>query len=88
MGLKPRAIRVRIGELVLEGYSPADAPRIGAAVERELVLLFAERGVPAALAAGGSLAAVAGGSFMHEPRATPVSVGSAVARAVYSGLEP
>jgi hypothetical protein len=44
-----RAIEVRIGELVLEGFSATDRLRIGAAVERELARLVAERGVGARL---------------------------------------
>lgn len=84
--MRPRAIEVRIGELVLEGFSPGDALGIGAAVERELGRLLAERGVPAQVAGGLEREAVDGGSFVHAPRATPSATGAHVARAVYGGL--
>jgi hypothetical protein len=87
MGMRPRAIEVRIEELVLEGFSSADGPRIGAAVERELGRLFAEHGVPPAVAAGLERAAVDGGSFAHAPQATPSATGTRVARAAYGGLK-
>lgn len=84
--MRPREIRVRIEELVLEGFSPADRLRIGAAVERELGHLIAEHGLPAGAAASVARDVVDGGSFAREPLATPSSVGAQVARAVYAGL--
>ena len=87
MGLKPRAIEVHIGELVLEGFSSVDAPRIGAAVERELGRLFAEHGLPAGLLSGREQPLVDAGSFAHAPQATPALTGTTMARSVYSGLK-
>lgn len=87
MGLKPRAIEIRIDQLVLEGYSPADRLRIGAAVERELARMVREGGLGAGLMAGGGRAAIDAGSFTRAPQATPAAVGADVARSVYAGLK-
>ena len=84
--MKPRAIEVTIGELVLEGVSPAERLRIGAALESELGRLLAERGLPEGVGGGPRRDVVDGGSFVRGPRATPSSVGAQVAAAVYSGL--
>jgi hypothetical protein len=84
--MKPRAIEVTIGELVLEGVSPGDRHRVAAALEGELGRLLAERGLPEGLAGGARLDVADGGSFAHGPRATPSSLGAHVAAAVYSGL--
>jgi len=84
--MKPRAIEVTIDELLLEGVSPAERLRIGAALEGELGRLFAERGLPDGLTGAGERAAVDGGSFARGPRDTPSSIGARVAAAVYDGL--
>jgi hypothetical protein len=84
--MRPRAIEVRIGELVLEGVSPADHLRIGTALEGELTRLLRERGLPAALHAGVHLEAVDAGPISPPPTATPAALGGAVAAAVYSAL--
>jgi hypothetical protein len=83
--MRPRAIEIRIGELVLEGVSAADRLRIGAAFERELARLVVERGL-GELAAGGTLDVVDAGSFVREPRATPASLGAALAGSVHRGI--
>lgn len=85
--MKPRVIEVRIGELVLEGFSPADGPRIGAALERELGRLFAQHGVPAAMAGGSQREVIDAGAFTHAPQATPAATGAQMARAAYGGLK-
>ena len=77
---------LHIEELVLEGFSPADRHRIGAAVERELARLFAERGLPAGLAQGAEVPRLDGGSFEMNRNATPERVGGQVAGAVYGGM--
>jgi hypothetical protein len=80
-------IDLHIEELVLEGFRPADRHRIGAAVERELARLLAERGLPAGLAQGTDLPRLDGGSFEAKPGARPEAVGRQVAGAVYGGLK-
>jgi hypothetical protein len=85
--MKPRAIEVRIGELVLEGFAPADRLRIGAAVERELARLVGEGGLGDSVMGGGAREAVDAGSFTRAAQATPAAVGGDVARSVYAGLK-
>jgi len=83
--MRAREIEVRIEELVLHGFSPADRLRIGSAVEHELARLFVEQGLPASFA-GAERGAVDAGSFKSGPLATPSSAGRQVARAVYGCL--
>jgi hypothetical protein len=81
-----QAIELRIEELVLYGFSPADRLRIGAALEGELARLLAEGGLPEGLAGGTQVEAIDAGSFVRGPLATPVSIGGEVAQAVYKGM--
>ena len=85
-GDRRSAIDLHIEELVLHGFDPGDRYRIGAAVEAELARLLAERGVSPALARGGEMAALDGGSFDVAPGASPEGVGGRVAQAVHGGL--
>lgn len=85
--MKPRGIEVRIGELVIEGASPADRLRIGAAVERELARLVRDGGLGENLTTGGARDAMDAGSFTHAPQATPAALGGQVARSVYGSLK-
>lgn len=82
----PQSFEVHIEELVLHGFSAADRLRIGAALERELARLLAERGLPEGLAGGAQVEAIDAGSFVRGPLANPGSIGCDVARAVYGGL--
>ena len=79
-------VRLRIEELVLEGFAPGDRYRIGEAVERELARLLSEQGAPGALAAGAEASWLAAPSFELAPESGPDAVGSQVAAAVYGGL--
>ena len=77
---------LQIDELVLHGFPAAHAPHIRAALERELGRLFLAQGVPASLAASADVGRLNGGSFTHQPDATPDSIGSQLAQSVFSGL--
>ena len=79
-------VRLRIDELVLDGFPPGDRYRIAAAVEAELSRLFADQGVPSNLASGGAVPALDAGSFDVMPDARPDRIGAQVAQAVYGGL--
>lgn len=79
-------VDVRIEELVLEGFPPGNRHRIGAAVERELTRLLAERGLPPGLAQGAEVPHLDGGSVEMNRTATPEGVGGQVAKAVYGGF--
>ncbi len=80
-------IDLHIEELVLEGFRPSDRHRIGAAVERELARLLAERGLPPGFAQGVDMPRLDGGSFVAKPGVRPEVVGRQVAGAVYGGLK-
>jgi hypothetical protein len=86
VGVRPRQIEVHIDELVLEGVSAADRLSVGAAVQRELGRLLAERGLPEGFASAGEHETVDGGSFERSPGATPARLGDQVAGAVYGSL--
>ena len=79
-------VRLRIEELMLDGFPPGDRYRIAAAVEAELTRLFTDRGVPPDLASGAAIPALDGGSFDVSPDARPDRIGAQVAQAVYGGL--
>ncbi|EPD61475.1 hypothetical protein [Streptomyces sp. HGB0020] len=81
---EPSAIRVDIGELVLDGFR-ADPDRVSAAFEAELTRLVRLHGVP--LAAGGPLALDALSGL--PPLSAGLSarrLGQELARAVHRGL--
>ena len=85
--MSPREIEVHIGELVLHGFSPADARGIGAAVERELARLFAAGGVPESLSGGAARETIDAGAFEGSPERPASDLGAKVAQSVYGGLE-
>ncbi|SEQ39330.1 hypothetical protein [Streptomyces radiopugnans] len=81
------AVRVDIGELVLDGFDARiDPERVTAAFEAELTRLVRERGVP--LAADGEGRALEALSGLPPLPATtsPARLGEALARAVHAGL--
>ena len=82
----PRALRLHIEELIIDGAITADRPRIARAIEHELGRLIAERGVPATLSASSVMPRLDGGHFTVAPGARPETVGRQVARSVYRGL--
>jgi len=79
-------IEIHIDELVLYGFAPADRWRIGQAIEHALTRLFAEQGLPPALAMGGELARIDGGAFHVTTGTAAEGLGAQVAQAVYGGL--
>ncbi|MCT9078361.1 hypothetical protein [Streptomyces fulvoviolaceus] len=83
-GREPSAIRVEIGELVLDGFR-ADPERVSAAFERELTRLVREHGVP--LAADGALTVDALSGLAPLPSGLSARrLGQELARAVHEGL--
>jgi hypothetical protein len=79
-------LELNIDDLVLHGFVPGDRYLIGAAIERELARLFAERGAPSLLSASGDFPRLQGGAFEATPNAKPAAIGAQVAQAVYGGL--
>jgi hypothetical protein len=81
------SVRLRIEELVLEGFLPGDRYRIAAAVEAELARLFIDQGAPTGLASGEAVLMLDAGSFHLSPDTGPDKIGAQVAQAVYGGLK-
>lgn len=79
-------LELKIDDLVLHGLPAFDKDRIARAMQGELERLFAERGVPAFLQSGGSVASINGESIQVAPNSSPESVGVQVARALYGGM--
>ncbi|MFF5015543.1 hypothetical protein [Streptomyces sp. NPDC001165] len=81
---RPSAIRVEIGELVLDGFR-ADPAHVSAAFERELTRLVRLHGVP--LAAHGALTVDALSRLAPLPAGLSARrLGQELARAVHEGL--
>ncbi|MEU6065328.1 MULTISPECIES: hypothetical protein [Streptomyces] len=81
---RPSAIRVDIGELVLDGFR-ADPERVSAAFERELTRLVHEHGVP--LAADGAVRLENLSGLPPLPGGLSARrLGQELARAVHRGL--
>ena len=83
--MRPGAIKLHIGELVLHGFEAADRASIGVALETELARLLAA-GDPEAMANAGHVARLEGGAFEMPAHAGPEVAGTRLARAVYDGL--
>jgi hypothetical protein len=81
-----RHIEVHIEEIVLHGVDPADRRAVGDAIREELGRLFAEGGLPGAMA-GGDVAEL-GGTFDTPSPARGAALGVSVARAAYRGEAP
>lgn len=81
---------LRIDDLILHGFRPADRHAIAAAIERELVRLLSAGDLPTALidgrAAGRAAYRLDAGSFVVPHDAPPDAVGVQVARAIHRGL--
>jgi hypothetical protein len=80
-------VKLRIEELVLEGFAAGDRYHIGDALEAELVRLLAEQGVPPPLARGFEVAHQDGGEFMVAPDDKLEKTGEQAACAVYELLK-
>ena len=84
---KPEArIKVRIGELVLDGFPAGDRYRIAEGVKRELARLIGEQGRGKLSGSQGKAAVLDAGSFEVEAGATGGVVGRRVAQSVHRGL--
>jgi hypothetical protein len=85
--MRPRNIELHIEELVLHGFATGDRYRIAESVEREIVRLFSEQGVPQSLSKGGKIERLDGGAFEAVRGSKPEAIGAKVAQAVYGGLK-
>jgi len=81
------AVRVDIGELVLDGFDArVDPDRVTAAFQTELTRLVRERGVPLAADGGGRELDALAGLPALPATLSPGRLGEALARAVHAGL--
>ena len=84
--MKPAALHLHIGELVLNGFEPRLRRRISDAFTSELTRLFTERGVPAGLQRGGGAERLELKPVVIAPRMRPDQVGHRLAAAIYEGF--
>ena len=83
--MRPGAVKLHIGELVLHGFEPSGRAALGAALETELARLLAA-GDPDALTRAREVARLDGGAFEMPAHTNPEVAGTRLARAVYDGL--
>ncbi len=86
-GNRRRQVNVRIDELVLDGFAPAERYRIGGALERELARLLAVEGLPAHFERGGLLSDWNAGSFSLPAAPNPEMAGARIAQSVYRRMK-
>ena len=77
---------LHIEELVLDGFAPSERYTIGEAVERELVRLLGEQGIPSSLRAECAIDEMKGATFNLAHNARPPATGRQIAQAVYQGF--
>ena len=80
------SVELHIEELVLHGFTPDDRYAIGGAVERELVRLLGEQGVPSSLRVQSASDEITGAKFVAAQKAKPAVMGQQIAQAVYQGF--
>ena len=78
-----RNIELHIDELVLHGFGWLDRSELGAAVERALARLFAERGVPASLNRNDKVERLDTATVRAQPEAGVHELGGQIAQAIY-----
>jgi hypothetical protein len=78
---------LRIEELVLDGFSPADRYAIGEAVERELTRLFSERGIPPVIGDQIEISDLQGGQLVSSRDLDAEALGNELAKIVYRRLQ-
>ncbi len=87
MNKSPTNIELRIDQLILHGFSPADRYPIADTVRGELERLFATEGVPPTLAQGGAIPTLDGGDFELTQNMSAQAIGVQVAQTVYGALK-
>jgi hypothetical protein len=86
LGDGPREVELRIEELVLRGFAPADRYGIAEATKRELSRLLTEQGVPPSLTERARMAQLDAGSFHLPWGSNADAIGVRVAQAMYKGM--
>ena len=80
-------IEVHIEELVLHGFAPSDRNSIGSGMERKLLRLFSEEGLPPSLARTKAILHLDSGAFKVAPELGVEAIGVEVAKVVYKELQ-
>jgi hypothetical protein len=85
---RPREVevQVQIDELVLHGFAASDRYVVGEAVERELVRLLSEKGVPRSLRSENARDKIKAPGFNAAFGAKQSAIGRQIAQAVYDGF--
>lgn len=83
----PRAVELHIEQLRLEGVTPGDRERIGAAMQLELARLLARDGIPQGWTQDRPVEQVDGGAIRIPPQMGAGTLGVQLARAAYRGFK-
>jgi len=79
-------IDLRIEELVLHGFSPSEARRVGSTLEVELGRLLGGGDPPQMLAADAEIASIDAGRISSPTTAKPEFTSAELAKAIFGGL--
>lgn len=85
--MNPVAIRLRIDQLVLHGFSPHERHAVADALQRELAALLEARGMPGGPPASRDHDVLRTPQVTLPQSARPDQTGAAIARAIYRGLK-
>ena len=83
--LRP-SVDLQIEELVLHGFAPVGRYAIGDAVERQLVRLLHEQGLPISLHSKSAVGEIKAATINVGRNAKPNAIGQQIAQAVYQGF--
>lgn len=83
--MKPN-VEINIKELILQGFSPKDAYRIGQSLELELGRLIQEKGLPKSLSQEFRIDVLDGGQLRAPLRGDANTIGTGIANSVYRSL--
>jgi hypothetical protein len=82
------SVRVRIDELLLNGFSPADRFEIGGGLQTELTRLLSDRGIPQPLSKPAEYTRLDAGTLSPSADHRASAIGTQVANAVYRTFQP
>jgi hypothetical protein len=83
----PAAVNLRIEELILHGFAPADRHRIAQGMQAELARLVSQGRSLRSLKSSLTLERVEGGAFTVKAGSSQRSTEVQIARAIYQGLQ-
>jgi len=86
MVMKPN-IALHIDELILSGFPPGDRYLICDAIQNELTIMLAERGLPSPMALGRDYPALDAGQLRLGPQSDAKTAGRQIARTLFQGFQ-